>query len=239
MPTDDIVIAPGPEQRTFDAPSHPGNTEHTLKKMKIVTFVAAVSVAGSTLAFSQRVVNGPVIVFLGAPGSGKSTQAAAAAKYLKVPIVSVEELIRDNAEALKKAQPPGITGIEPQTDPLLNRFFEERLKRGDLANGVILDGYPNTKDQADFTSKLVASGVMPKPIILNLVVPDDVVRKRMRGKDGKVPESVEQRLKDYHRETTAIEVYFPDADITKIDGTKKPSAVAKKVQAVLKSKTGK
>jgi hypothetical protein len=66
-----------------------------------------------------------------------------------------------------------------------------------------------------------------------------VVRKRLAGKDGKLPSSAEQRLKDYHREVTAIEIYFPNADVTLIDGTKKPGAVTKKVNAVLKAKFGK
>ena len=53
-----------------------------------------------------------------------------------------------------------------------------------------------------------------------------------------MPASVEQRLKDYHRETTAIEVYFPNAEVVPIDGTKKPNAVKKQIDAVLKAKFG-
>lgn len=184
-------------------------------------------------------MTGPVVVFLGPPGSGKSTQAAEAAKFLKVPIVSVEELVRTNAEELKKARRSGITGMEPETDPLLNKFFEARLKKGDLKGGVILDGYPNTKDQADFVAKLMDSGAISKLSILHLQVPDDVVRKRSAGKDGKSPASVEQRLKDYHRETMAFQVYFPQADVISIDGTKRQSTVAQEVRTVLKAKFGK
>jgi adenylate kinase len=195
--------------------------------------------ACSTLALGQPLVSGPVVVFLGAPGSGKTTQAAEAAKFLKVPILAVSDLIRDNADALAKARRSGITGMEPETDPLLNRFFEERLKKGDLSNGVILDGYPNTKDHADFTSKLVSSGVIAKAIILHLQIPDEVVRKRLAAKDGTVPASVEQRLKDYHRETMALKIYFPNAEIVEIDGAKSRAAVTKAVVAVLKAKFGK
>jgi adenylate kinase len=207
--------------------------------MHSISLLAAGCAVFSTLGFGQQLVSGPVVVFLGAPGSGKSTQAAAAAKYLKVPVVSAAELVRDNADELRKVYRHGITGIVPETDPLLNKFFQARLNKGDLSGGMILDGYPNTKDQADFASKLVASGVVSKPIILHLQVPDDVVRKRLAGKDGKLPSSAEQRLKDYHREVTAIEIYFPNADVTLIDGTKKPGAVTKKVNAVLKAKFGK
>jgi len=187
----------------------------------------------------EQLVSGPIVVFMGAPGSGKSTQAAATAKELNVPIVSSADLVKENAAELKKAQTPGITGIEPETDPLLNKFFEARLQRGDLSKGMILDGYPNTKDHADFVRKLIAEGVIPRPIIINLTVPDDVVRKRLGGKDAQVSASVEQRLKDYHREFTSVEIYFPGAGITNVDGTKKPKAVTKEINAILKAKLGK
>jgi adenylate kinase len=126
--------------------------------------------------------------------------------------------------------------MEPQTDPALNNSFEARLKKGEVVKGMVLDGYPNTKDHADFASKLVEEGVITKPVILHLRIPDDVVRKRLAGKDGKLPAAAEQRLKDYHRETTALQIYFPNADITDIDGTKKPRSVTKRMQAVLKAK---
>ena len=204
----------------------------------MMRFVALLTFACAACS-GQQLVTGPVVVFLGPPGSGKSTQAAEAAKYLKVPVVSAEELIKENAAELAKARTSGITGMEPETDPLLNKFFEARLKRGDLSNGMILDGYPNTKDQADFSSKLVASGYISKPIILHLQVPDQVVRKRLAGKDGKVPDSVEQRLKDYHRETTALEVYFPKAEVINVDGTKKRGAVTKQINKILKTRFAK
>ena len=50
---------------------------------------------------------------------------------------------------------------------------------------------------------------------------------------------MEQRLKDYHREFTSVEIYFPGAGITNVDGTKKPKAVTKEINAILKAKLGK
>jgi len=129
--------------------------------------------------------------------------------------------------------------MEPETDPMLNRFFEARLQKGDLSSGMLLDGYPNTVDHANFVAKLVRDGVITKPFVVHLVIPDDVVRKRLRGSAASVAASAEQRLKDYHRETDAIKVYFPEADIVEIDGTKKPDKVRAKIKAALKAKFGK
>jgi len=192
-----------------------------------------------TPAFSQQLVKGPVVVLLGPPASGKTTQAAAAAKYLKVPVVSVASLIRDNAAAFQKERTKGLSGMEPETDPMLNKFFEARLQKGDLAGGMLLDGYPNTLDQANFAAKLVRDGVISKPLVVHIMIPDDVVRKRLHGSPADVAASAEQRLKDYHRETDAIKVYFPEADIVEIDGTKKPDKVRAKIKAALKAKFGK
>jgi adenylate kinase family enzyme len=104
---------------------------------------------------------------------------------------------------------------------------------------MILDGYPNTKDHADFATKLVESGVISKPIIVHLLISDAVVYKRLGGKQRKVSAAVEQRLKDYHRETVALKIYFPGAEIVEVDGKSKPAAVTNSIKAILQAKFGK
>ena len=190
----------------------------------------------STFLGAQQQINGPLVLFIGAPGSGKSTQGVLAAKKLGVPVVSVEELISNNQAAFKKIRRTGLSGMEPETDPVLNRLFAERLKKGDLANGAVLDGYPSTKDHADFLSKMVSEGKLPNPVVIQLDIPDHVVRKRMANQPGSTPASVEQRLKDYHREMGTVRLYFPNADITTIDGSKKIKVVTETINALLESR---
>ena len=203
-----------------------------MKLIRLLTVTLAVYVS---VSLGEQLVTGPIVVLLGPPGSGKTLQAAAAAKYLNVPVVSVEELIKKNAAELRRARTPGISGMEPQTDPILNKFFEARLQESDIARGMILDGYPNTKDHADFATKLVESGVISKPLIVHLQIPDAVVYERLGGKQRKVSAAVEQRLKDYHRETVALQIYFPSADIIGVDGTGSPAAVTERIEAILKA----
>jgi hypothetical protein len=95
--------------------------------VKPVMLLAANLVVCVGVGWGEQLVKGPIVVLLGPPGSGKTLQAAGAAKYLNVPVVSVEELIKSNTAELQRVPTRGITGMEYQTDPILNKFFEARL----------------------------------------------------------------------------------------------------------------
>ena len=127
---------------------------------------------------AEHKIEGPLVLLIGPPGSGKSTHGAKVAKKWRLPLVSVEDLIEENQDVIQKLRKSGIKGIEPETDPVLNQLFEERLKRGDLAKGAVLDGYPSTKDHGDFLAKMVQTGQLPNPVIIQLEIPDEEVRKR-------------------------------------------------------------
>jgi len=154
---------------------------------------------------AERKIDGPLVMLIGPPGSGKSTQGVNVAKELGVPLVSVEDLIEENQDVIKRLRQSGLTGIEAETDPVLNKLFAERLARGDLAQGAVLDGYPSTKEHADFLAAMVQSDELPSPIVIQLEIPDEEVRRRMAG-TNRSAESVEQRLKDYHRELGMLHV---------------------------------
>ena len=188
------------------------------------------------LGQAETKVDGPVVLLIGPPGSGKITQAVAVARLLNVPIVAVDDLIKDNPSTFDKIRRSGISGMEPQTDPVLNRLFLERLEKGDLSRGMVLDGYPATKDHADYIAGLVKKGVFPNPLMIELQIPDDTVLKRTKkaGKDS--PATVEQRLKDYHREMDMVRLYFPSAEVFTLDGKKSPKKVEKDIRDLLKKR---
>jgi len=194
--------------------------------------------AGSLLLFSallpaQSPSGSAVILFIGPPGSGKSTQAAAAAKKYKLPVVSRQDLIAVDPEAFRKNRSRAMSGMTEESDPFLNQLFAKKLAQIDVTKGLILDGYPSTKDHADFLAKLSKEGKLPYVVVIQLAIPDDKVLKRMKGsheiKDG----TLDQRLKDYHREMDMVKLYFPAADIVTIDATPKIDKVTKSVNAVM------
>lgn len=124
------------------------------------------------------------IVFLGAPGSGKGTQAKILEKNLGLPQVATGDLFRYNLKNLtelgllaKKYMDAG--DLVP--DEVTIRMVEERLSRDDCTEGAILDGFPRNLDQAVALDAMLApyGGVRVVPLF---VVDDDVVVERISGR---------------------------------------------------------
>jgi adenylate kinase len=190
---------------------------------RLLILLAMAGVAGAQSA-------GPLIVLIGPPVSGKTTQAQILQKQRGMAVISVEDLIAQNREAFEKIRRPQIQGVGPRLDPIVNRLIDERLRSIDRSKGVILDGYPASKDQGDHLTALIAEFQFAKPIVLQLRVSDDEVRKRGRNRGR---QDIEQELKDYHREFDFAQTYFPQASIHAIDASRPPQEVAKEIRKVL------
>ena len=121
------------------------------------------------------------IIFLGAPGAGKGTQAELLSAKLHIPTISTGAMIR---QALKEETPMGLSAkayIEAGKlvpDEVVIGIVKERLSQDDCKNGFILDGFPRTIAQAE---ALDAMGVSID-VVLNLVVDDSVIVARMSGR---------------------------------------------------------
>jgi adenylate kinase len=164
-------------------------------------------VAFALCAVAQAPGKGLVIVLIGAPGSGKTTQADLLHKKYKIPVLAGNDL-RDKAAG------------SPEK---LNALLRDEVLRADAPKGFIIDGYPATRSEADYLGKLVQEVRLPPPIIIQLDVPDAEVRRRMKGKTD--PAELEQRLAEYHRELEFARTYYPESDIWTIIGTRTPKQV--------------
>lgn len=176
-----------------------------------------------------------VIVLIGPPGSGKTTQSEFLKKTFGIPTITIEDLIRNNPATLAKYRTDGIDPGTPQSSPALNELVQQALSKMDLTKGVILDGYPATKDQADHLAGLVRKLALPSPIVIQLDVPDNVVRDRLkgRGREDDTPEVVARRLKDYHRELDMVRSYYPQANIWTVNGAGSPEEVSETIRSIL------
>jgi adenylate kinase family enzyme len=182
------------------------------------------------LATAQAQSVQPVLILLGPPASGKSTQAALIQKRYGFALITREQLMQDDPSLLARQKQPDIRGVEPRVDPALNNLFMKRLEKTDISKGLLLDGYPASKDHGDFLVKVLQDKGLNKPLILQLELPDDAVRKRLKNQKT---EQIEQDLKDYHRETDFLSAYFPEAEIVKIDGSKKEDAVFAQIRKAI------
>ncbi len=121
------------------------------------------------------------IIFLGAPGAGKGTQAEIVANKLNIPTVSTGNIIR---EALANGTEMGLKAksfIEAGKlvpDDVVIGIIKERLNKGDCDGGFILDGFPRTIPQAEALDNM---GIIIDKVV-DIDVPDDVVVNRMSGR---------------------------------------------------------
>ena len=121
------------------------------------------------------------IIFLGAPGAGKGTQADIAAARLGIPTISTGAIIRAalkaGTEMGKKAKQFIEQGALVPDDVVIG-IIRERLAESDCAQGYILDGFPRTVPQAE---ALDAMGICLDAVV-SIEVGDDEIVDRMSGR---------------------------------------------------------
>ena len=121
------------------------------------------------------------IIFLGAPGAGKGTQAEKVSAHYGIPAISTGAIIRS---AIKGGTPMG-TAAKAYTekgalvpDEVVIGIIKERLAEEDCKNGFILDGFPRTIPQAEALDKM---GVVIDKVI-DIEVPDETIVTRLSGR---------------------------------------------------------
>lgn len=125
------------------------------------------------------------LIFLGAPGSGKGTQAVRLADKINVLHLSTGDLLRaavkDGTELGKKAEGFMKAG-ELVPDDVIIGLIEEKQASGDLNNGFILDGFPRTIPQAEALDTMFERVGTKVDHAVLLDVDDEEIIKRLSGR---------------------------------------------------------
>jgi len=125
------------------------------------------------------------IVMLGAPGSGKGTQAQRIQKDHGLPQVSTGDLLRravaDQTPLGKKAKTVMDAG-ELVSDDIVLGMIEERIAQPDAKRGFILDGFPRNTAQADSLETLLAELKLKLDRVVLMDVDFDILMKRLTGR---------------------------------------------------------
>jgi adenylate kinase len=126
-----------------------------------------------------------VLVLLGAPGAGKGTQAHILARHLGLPRVATGDLFR---AAVRDATPLGLAAREYMErgelvpDEVTVGMLLERLGAPDAARGVILDGFPRTRSQAEALDRALADRGATVEAALSIDVPAEELLARLSGR---------------------------------------------------------
>ncbi len=125
------------------------------------------------------------IVLLGAPGSGKGTQAKKLTGDKNVPHISTGDMLReavaDGSRFGQKAKSIMEAGNLVSDDIMLG-IIAERLGKPDAAEGFILDGFPRTRQQAVDLEELLDQLGVPLDAAVLMDVDFDILMKRLTGR---------------------------------------------------------
>ena len=125
------------------------------------------------------------LIFLGAPGAGKGTQAREVSKAFTVPQISTGDILR---EAVKNQTPLGLAAKlkmeagQLVPDEVVCGIVAERIGQPDCRGGVLLDGFPRTLNQAEFVDRALLERGFGNPLVLNICVDVELLMKRLTGR---------------------------------------------------------
>lgn len=121
------------------------------------------------------------MIFLGAPGAGKGTQAEIVSEKYAIPAIStgaiIREAIKNQTEMGKAAKEYTEKGALVPDDVVIG-IIKERLALDDCKNGFILDGFPRTVPQAQALEDMGVS----IDFVIDIEVPDEKIIERMSGR---------------------------------------------------------
>lgn len=168
------------------------------------------------------------LVILGAPGSGKGTQAGRLAKRFNLRHISSGELLRKEvAEGTPVGKEVETVMKEGKLVPdqtvlkVISMALADKERSG--FGGWILDGYPRTADQAEALEDVISTNRETVEAVIFLEVDNEVLASRLtnRGRADDTPEAVLKRLEVYNEEIKQLlDFYELRYDMYRVEGSK-------------------
>jgi adenylate kinase len=158
------------------------------------------------------------IILFGPPGAGKGTQSAKIIEKYSLLHIATGDLFRKH---LKDGTPLGNLAKEYMNqgnlvpDQVVIDMVDDKINSTEKVAGIIFDGFPRTIPQAEALNKLLNAKGAPIKVLIELVVPEDELRKRLAERaikenrpDDAKPEVIENRISVYKGETVAVADYY-------------------------------
>lgn len=203
------------------------------------------------------------IVLLGAPASGKGTQAAVLAQKLGIPKISTGDMLR---AALAAGTPLGkeaeryMSAGKLVPDEVVIGLVNERVGEPDAQRGFILDGFPRTVPQANALAELLERRGTPLDAVIQIDVPRELLIERatLRRTDKRTghiyhlkynppppdaelehraddrEETVQRRLDEYDAMTAALLPHYQNLGLLRrVDGEGAPNEITQRILQAL------
>ncbi|MCX4361860.1 MAG: adenylate kinase [Clostridia bacterium] len=201
------------------------------------------------------------LVFLGAPGAGKGTQATRVCEKYNIPHVSTGDILRANIKAgtaLGREAKGYIDKGLLVPDEVVIGLVEDRLAQSDCQKGFLLDGFPRTIEQAKALGKFAKISCA-----INIAVDESLVVERIAGRrmckcgesyhvswydkdncakcgeklyqrDDDREETVKSRLEVYESQTAPLIEYYKELGVLKdVDGSQDMNKVFDDIVRIL------
>lgn len=182
------------------------------------------------------------LIFFGAPGVGKGTQAEKIVARMGLIHISTGDLFREN---LSQNTPLGqlaksyMDKGELVPDNVTTDMLKAKIEEYNSAKGFVFDGFPRTISQAEQLDALLGEKDQDVSAVIALEASDDVLIKRLlnRGKDsGRADDQdesiIQNRLREYYDKTQPVKDYY--ANIVKlIDGVGDIDEITDRIAGVI------
>lgn len=186
------------------------------------------------------------LLIIGPPGAGKGTQAARIVERYGVPWISTGDIFRANIKAgtqLGQRVSALIEAGKLVPDDLTNEIVADRLRRDDVENGFLLDGYPRTVDQVHALDGVLQSDARALDAVVLLEADTDVVVERLlkraeiEGRVDDTEEVIRHRQEVYAEQTQPlVELFETRGILAAVDGLGSVDEVTERIFAALDAK---
>lgn len=158
------------------------------------------------------------LILFGPPGAGKGTQSAKLIEKYSLTHISTGDLFRKH---LKEGTPLGKLAKDYMDkgnlvpDKVVIDMVDDKISNSGRIGGIIFDGFPRTIAQAEALDNLLAKKGGPIKVLIELMVPEDELRKRLADRavkenrpDDAKPSVIENRIAVYKVETSTVAEYY-------------------------------